>query len=152
MRDPIYNSTTSINMYFQNSLKPELESIYGDDICIYFQSQQKMSYPNIVVYHPVIGDQTNRIFNYSNDIAFHINVPMAKDMIARKMIDRFYSFTSLDIRNVSKFIVLPVYDYDVTPEEKVGCLRLYMNSGFRRIPSQDTQIIHYMADLSIFYA
>lgn len=152
MREPIYNSTTSINKYFELELKPELETIYGSSICIYFEDQQKQSFPNITINHPIIGDTDNKVNNFSNDIIFHLNIPKSKDNLARKMIDKFYDFTGLKVNNVSKFVQIPVFDYDLDPIVRLGCMRLYINSGFRRMPVSDPTIRHYMADLSIYYS
>lgn len=152
MRDPIYNSTTSINKYFELQLKPALEAVYGSSICIYFEDQQKLVFPNLIINHIITGDTENKVNNYSNDIIFHLNVAKSKDNLARKMMDRFYSFTGLKVNNVSGFVQIPVYDYDVDPIERLGCLRLYMNSGFKKIQEPDPTIRHYMADLSIYYS
>lgn len=151
MRDPVYNSTTSINKYFELQLKPALEKVYGSSICIYFEDQQKQLFPNITILHPNTGDKDTKSFSYLNEIVFHLNVTKAQDNKARKMIDRFYSFTGLNLQNVSNFVVLPVYDYDVNPIQQVGCMRLYIDSGFFRMPESDPMIRHYKADLRIQY-
>lgn len=149
----VYNATTSINKYFQNIYKPACEIAIGEPVCIYFEPNQFLTYPSIVVHQLVPGTWDYDAMENKNLFELHIFVKNNEQMKALKMIDAFFEVTGLTTDNVTSFQQISISNYSVVPPVPFACGRLIKKAGngFTYVDDIDKEIRHYRIDLEFNY-
>lgn len=156
--DSINDAASSFNKnYCENILKPAFETKISEEVCFFFEPTQFRTYPSVQVRHFLEGEPNPKTNEFFNLIEFHIVDDGSNTRAVRLLISEFYRQTGLTPNNISKWVPVDQYDY-TTPSSpvKYRCMRLKMNSGFKPRNHKenfdtDTEIRHYIADLSLYY-
>jgi hypothetical protein len=150
----IYNTYCSINDYFQEVIKPEMDLIYGSDVCFYYETNIRRTYPSCLIHHFMEAGDDEKTWEYMNYIEFHISLNKDLTHIRTKMMQKFIQTIGLTSNNVYGHQQIPLYDYsDINNRVRIGCLRVsFLSNGWRNtIDNVDPTIRHTSRDLVIRY-
>lgn len=149
-----YNAYCSINDYFQETIKPVMDQVYGGNVCFYYETDIRRTYPSCLIHHFLEGADDEKTWEDMNYIEFQISLNKNLTHIRTKMMQAFAEAAGLTSDNVYGHQQIPLYDYtDPDNRVRIGCLRLkYLSNGWRNtIDNIDPNIRHTSRDLVIRY-
>ena len=152
----IDNAASSFEKYMRETIQPAFESVYGDEVCFYFEPYQFRTYPSAQVHEVTEGMWDSSRREYYSMIEFHINTRFNETSLNRQMQDAFYNTTGLKPNNVHMWKPIDLLDFseDIDNPTKYSCMRLFLDNGrgFRYVPTlSDTTVRIYRADLLLYY-
>lgn len=151
----VYNATGSINYWFTNNLKPVFDSVYGSNVCFYYDTDVVRKYPSCSVFTFSEAGHSNKTYELKNLIEFHISINKDLKYKRTQLMEAFIDTIGLDIKNVSDFVQIPLLDYATNENspQQIGCMRLaFLSNGWRNtIDNIDPTIRHTSRDLILYY-
>lgn len=148
----VKNGTTSINYYFETVVKPAVQADVSRSICFYYEGNQVMTYPAVLIHHQSIGVVSN--YQKKNLFTLTIHVNKSQDMIAWEIIDSILNLNAFRQDNVSQFKFIPLYNWDDKNNPvQYGCIRLVINEeeGFKYHDDIDRNVRIYRLDIDAYY-
>jgi hypothetical protein len=148
----VKNATTSINYYFDTTVKAAVHANVSRDVCFYYEGNQKLTYPAFFIHHFIMGAPTN--YQKQNTFSVSIFVNKSQDMLAWDLMDEFYNAGAFQQDNVSQFKFIPLYDWsDKNNPVQTGCIRLVLpqNQGFDYRDDIDRNVRIYSIDVDAYY-
>lgn len=151
---PIQNATTSINYWLdQNAVTPS-STAAGQKVCWYYEGNQKITYPGVVLHHFDIGGRSDS-YEFYNQFSIDIQMNQDNDMMAWAIADSIYQTLGFTTDNVLQIVQIPMLDWTVktAPVNLGKCVRIQLPKGhaWDKRTDTDKSIRHYRVDLEAYY-
>lgn len=146
------NATTSINYFFDTTVKAAVHANVSTDVCFYYEGNQKLTYPAMLIHHFIIGAPTN--YQKMNMFSVSIFVNKSQDILAWNIMDEFFNTDRFNQDNVKQFKFIPMYNWDDKNNPvQYGCIRLVLpqDAGFNYRDDIDRNVRIYSIDVEAYY-